>query len=123
MSILRFSNYTPVPGTNPQTGQPLLFQVGTCLVEIVLDSKERAEVIAMLEADGLEPDVELAGEPQPDGMRAERCQRIQRHPSHIWPGDPEGVWCDGLVWVAGDDLPDPDEPTPVGGNPEQAREP
>lgn len=111
MSIVRFSNFTPLPGTNPQTGQPILFQVGTCMVEIVLDSAERARLMAMLEADALEqaPEQapELAGDPQPDGMRAERCLRLQRHPSHVWDGDPEGVWCDGLVWQEGDELPEP----------------
>jgi len=109
MSILRLSNFTPVPSMGPD-GKPMMFQIGTMMVEIVLDTAERAQLIATLEADTLDEAAQLLdeGEPQPLGVVPYRCPRLQRHPSHVWElGAPTDVaWCDGLVWEDGDALPD-----------------
>lgn len=110
VSIIKVMNFTPLP-LQAADGSPMLIQMGTCMVEVVLDARERRQLIAMLEADELER--ATAGEPRPEGVAVGRCGRVARHESHTWRPDPNApshpdheLWCDGLVWVEGDALPE-----------------
>ena len=94
-----------VPGPD---GQPTQVRVKTQLVQIAMTPDTQAELGRQLSAPF--EDIEAtAGEPQPLDVPSMRCGRLQKHPSHVYPGgpaneeygEPERRWCDGLGLFAG----------------------
>lgn len=121
-TVIYVLNFTPVPVAGP-AGQGAVLQIGTMMVELVLDEAERERLHALTAPVDTAESLALLGEERPDGAALARCGRLQPHPSHIWlqPGGENGddlermqdlVWCDGQPAHAPfgeptNDLPEP----------------
>lgn len=116
--VLEVACVSGLPIGTPQG--PQVIPIPTAVVHVVMDRSERDQVRALLDA--FDAAGEAAGEPQPEGVRARRCGRLQQHAAHTYPHTDgsgewpvETVWCDGGsvltdaggVSEATDELPDP----------------
>lgn len=104
-TIIYVMNFTPVPVAGPG-GQGAMLPIGTMMVELVLDEKERERLHALTAPVDTAESLALLGQERPEGAELVRCGRLQPHPSHLWlqgggedGADPERVedlvWCDG----------------------------